>query len=321
MSGSLPIIDMATYRAGAPEAKGRLVEQIAAMSRALGFFYLVNHGIPDALLDGQLNWGRRFFDLPLEEKLAVDFRNLPVPRGYEPMALQTLQAGAQPDQKEAFSLGRELAPDHWLVREAAPFEGPNQWPPSRPGFDGGAFRAQMEAYRDAVIDLGRELCGLIAASLDLPEDYFVEALKEPNANVRLLHYPPQAEPTVSDDRFGAGAHTDWGFITILLQDDCGGLEIEVAGQGWLKAEPTPGALIVNLGDMVVRLTGGRYASNVHRVLTTAPGRDRYSVATFFNPHAFYTVACAPSCLSEPGRGEPVSFAEHINAKIRETYAA
>jgi len=320
MPTSLPIIDMATYRAGGAVAKAELVAQIASMSRSLGFFYLINHGVSDALVEQQLDWGRRFFDLPLEQKQAIDFRRLPVHRGYEPMAQQTLQAGAQPDQKEAFSLGRDLEPDHWLLRKGAPFEGPNQWPASAPGFDAAAFRTQMEGYRDAMIGLGRELCDLIALSLDLPEDYFAEALSEPNASVRLLHYPPQTSAAAAD-RFGCGAHTDWGFITILLQDDCGGLEIEVAGEDWLKATPIPGALIVNLGDMVVRLTGGRYASNVHRVLNTAPGRDRYSVATFFSPHAFYTVECVPTCASEPGRLEPISFADHINAMIQATYAA
>ena len=320
MSAALPIIDMATYRAGAADARTALVAQIAMMSRSLGFFYLINHGVSDALLERQLDWSRKFFDLPIQQKQAIDFRRMPVRRGYEPMAQQTLQAGAQPDQKEAFSLGRELEPDHWLLRKAAPFEGPNQWPSGAAGFDAAAFRAQMEAYRDAMVGLGRELCDLLAVSLDLPEDYFAEALSEPNASVRLLHYPPQ-ESAAAPDRFGCGAHTDWGFITILLQDDCGGLEIAVDGEDWLRATPIPGALIVNLGDMVVRLTGGRYASSVHRVLNTAPGRDRYSVATFFNPHAFYTVDCVPSCLGEPGRRAPVSFADHINAKIQSSYAA
>jgi isopenicillin N synthase-like dioxygenase len=316
---ALPIIDIGAYRADAPQAKAALLQQIADRSRALGFFYLVGHGLPDALLAGQLDWSRRFFDLPLEEKLKVDFRNLPVRRGYEPMALQTLQAGAQPDQKEAFSLGRELGPDHWLTRQAAPFEGPNQWPQSLAGFDADAFRAQMEAYRDAMVGLGREICALLAASLDLPEDYFAEALAEPNANVRLLHYPPRMAD-LDAGRLGCGAHTDWGFLTILLQDDCGGLEIET-GDGWLKASPVPGALIVNLGDMVVRLTAGRYASNVHRVLNTAPGRDRYSVATFFNPHALYTVECAPTCAPGDGKPDPITFADHIHEMVRKTYAA
>jgi len=317
---TLPIIDMATYRADRPEAKQALIAEIAAKSTRLGFFYLVNHGIADALLAGQLEWGRRFFRLPMSQKQALDFRNSPVRRGFEPMALQTLQAGAQPDQKEAFSFGRELGPDHWLSRQAAPFEGPNQWPGSALDFDAAGFRAQMEAYRDAMIGLGREICGLLAASLDLSDDYFAEALAEPNAAVRVLHYPPRNADAAAD-RFGAGAHTDWGFITILLQDDCGGLEIETADGGWLKAAPVPGALIINLGDMVVRLTGGRYASNIHRVLNTEPGRDRYSVATFFNPHAFYTVECVPTCTPLPGQSQPITFADHINAMIEKTYAA
>ena len=319
MTSPLPIIDMATYRAGAPEAKARLVQEIAAVSRELGFFYLVNHGVPEALLADQLAWGRRFFDLPPEDKLAVDLRRSPVRRGYEPMALQTLQAGMAPDQKEAFGLGRELAPDHWLMRQAAPFEGPNQWPASDALFDGEGFRVQMETYREAMTDLGRELAGLLAASLELPEDYFADALVDPSVNVRLLHYPPQP-PQVPADRLGCGAHTDWGLLTILLQDDCGGLEIEMAHDQWLRATPVPGALIVNLGDMVVRLTAGRYASNVHRVINTQPERHRYSVATFFNPHALYVVECAPTCVPDQGAPQPITFGDHINAMIRKTYA-
>ena len=311
---ALPIIDMAAYRAGAAEAKAALVAEIAEKSRTLGFFYLVNHGLPAALLEGQLAWGRSFFARPLAEKLAVDFRNLPVRRGYEPVAVQTLQAGAEPDQKELFGYGREPNP-----AAPSPFEGPNQWPAAAPGFDAAGFRAQMEAYREAMVGLGREICGLIAASLDLPETYFAAALAEPSANVRVLHYPPRDQPE-RPGRLGCGAHTDWGFITLLLQDDCGGLEIEAEGR-WLRAEPLPGALIVNLGDMVVRLTGGRYASNVHRVLTTAPGRDRYSVATFFNPPADYVVACVPTCVPAAGPPEPVTFADHINAMVAKTYAA
>jgi isopenicillin N synthase-like dioxygenase len=312
----LPIIDMATYRAGAPEAKARLVAEIAAVSRELGFFYLVNHGVPDGLLVAQLDWGRRFFDRPLADKLAVDLRHSPVRRGYEPMALQTLQAGMAPDQKEAFGLGREPVDG---VVSAASFEGPNQWPAAGEGFDPAAFRTQMEAYRDTMTDLGRELCGLLAASLDLPEAYFEQALIDPSVNVRLLHYPPQP-PRTPKDRLGCGAHTDWGLITILLQDDCGGLEIETGHDQWLRAAPVPGALIVNLGDMVVRLTAGRYASNVHRVINARPERHRYSVATFFNPHAAYVVDCAPTCVPETGASEPVTFGDHINEMIRKTYA-
>jgi len=308
---ALPIIDMATYRAGEPDAKGRLIAEIADKSRRLGFFYLVNHGVPQSLLADQLHWCRLFFALPDADKAALDFRNLPVRRGYEPMALQTLQPGMPPDQKEGFTTGREPEASD----PPSPFEGPNQWPAGRPGFDAAAFRRQTEAYREAMTSLGQDLCGLFAASLELPEDYFAEALARPSVVVRQLRYPPQP----GTDRLGCGAHTDWGLITILLQDDCGGLEIETQGR-WIEASPTPGALIINLGDMVVRLTAGRYASNSHRVLNKAPERDRYSVATFFNPHAFYVVDCVPSCRPPSGQPAPITFADHIRAMVEKTYA-
>ena len=312
---ALPIVDMATYRAGEPDAKARLIKEIADKSRRLGFFYLVNHGVSEALLAEQLAWSRRFFDLPHADKAALDFRNLPVRRGYEPMAMQTLEAGMPPDQKEGFTVGREPEPSD----PSSPFEGPNQWPASRPGFDASAFRRQMEAYRQAMTALGQDLCGLFAASLDLPEDYFTEALSRPSVVVRLLRYPAQPAGA-SSGRLGAGAHTDWGLITILLQDDCGGLEIETEGR-WIEAAPVPGALIINLGDMVVRLTGGRYASNLHRVLNQAANRDRHSVATFFNPHAFYLVDCVPTCVPPAGKPDPITFADHIQAMVEKTYAA
>jgi isopenicillin N synthase-like dioxygenase len=312
---ALPIIDMATYRAGDPKARARLIADIADNSRRLGFFYLINHGVPDTLLTAQLDWSRRFFDLPDAEKAALDFRNLPVRRGYEPIAQQTLQAGMQPDQKESFSIGRDPAASD----APSPFEGPNQWPPARPGFDAPAFRRQMETYRQAMTDLGRELSRLFAASLDLPEDFFAEALAQPSVVARMLHYPPRAADA-PPDRLGCGAHTDWGLITILLQDDCGGLEIETDGGSWLHASPVPGALIINLGDMVVRLTAGRYASNLHRVLNTSPDRDRYSVATFFNPHAHYVVDCVPTCRAPGRKPESITFADHIQAMVEKTYA-
>ncbi len=317
---SLPIIDMAAYRAGGREARSAIVAEIAAKSRALGFFYLIHHGLPDTLLDGQLAWARQFFALPIEEKAALDFRKPAVRRGYEPFALQTLQAGAPPDQKEAFSFGSEPSAGEPGGGAPSPFEGPNQWPGDQPGFDGAGFRVQMEAYRQAMIGLGREICALIAASLGLPDDYFAAALAAPSADVRLLHYPPRPADAAKG-LLGAGAHTDWGLITLLLQDDCGGLEIETPS-GWLKAAPIPGAFIVNLGDMVVRLTAGRYASNVHRVLNTAQGRDRYSVATFFNPNAQYVVACAPTFRPDHGPPPaPITFADHIHDMVRRTYAA
>lgn len=310
---SLPIIDLADS-AASPERHAATVDLIARNARDLGFFYVVGHGIPAALVDGQLAWAERFFALPDAAKQAIDFRNLPVPRGFEPMALQTLQAGMQPDQKEAFAYGRDPT-----AKPGAAFEGPNQWPAPAAAFDAAAFRTQMEAYRDAVHGLGLRLTSLLGKAMGLAPDHFGDAMADPSIMVRLLHYPPQPAGTPAD-RLGCGAHTDWGLITILLQDDCGGLEIETPG-GWISATPVPGAMIVNLGDIVERMTGGGLASNVHRVLNRTPERHRYSVATFFNPPGYYEVAAIPAFFADGTMPPSIRFSDHIQAKIAATYAS
>jgi isopenicillin N synthase-like dioxygenase len=280
------------------------VAQIAASSRELGFFYVVNHGVPADLVKGQLDWAEDFFALSDDAKAQIDIRRMTIPRGYEPVALQRLQDGAQPDQKEAFSFNREAL-------------GANQWPAPAPSFDAAAFRRHMETYRDAMEGLGSRICGLLAEALGLATNHFAEALDDPSVQVRLLHYPPQPSAAPAD-RLGCGAHTDWGLITILLQDDCGGLEIE-AGDAWLQATPVEGAFIVNLGDMVVRMTSGGFASNVHRVINRAPIRHRYSVATFFNPPGDYVVETLPG-FAAAAETPPIRFNDHIRAMEAKTYA-
>ena len=236
-------------------------------------------------------------------------------RGYEPIAAQALDAGSPPDLKESYATGRELDPGHWLLRERVPFEGSNLWPE---GLEG--FREQVEAYRAEMMRLGRTLADLLALSLDLPADHFAPGLDEPSVTVRMLRYPPHpADAGVN--QLGSGAHTDWGFLTLLLQDDRGGLEVLNGAGEWIRAEPMAGAFIVNLGDMVPRLTGGLYHSNLHRVLNNRSGADRYSVATFYNPHAAYAFQTAPDCL-QPGEAAPppVSFAAHIYEMFERTRA-
>ena len=308
----IPVIDLA--RMGDPAARKALAWEVHKAARQEGFFYIVNHGVPPKLMAGQLEAARRFFALSLEAKLAVHHARSTNRRGYDPMAMQTLDAGSPPDLKESFVTGREVEPDHWFVREAMPFEGENLWPQDLEG-----FREQVSAYTEAMTHLGRELTALLAQSLDLAPDYFADGVDEPSCTVRLLHYPPHPADAAFN-QLGSGAHTDWGLLTLLLQDSCGGLEV-LNGEGeWIRADPMEGALVVNLGDMAQRLTGGLYHSNLHRVLNTVSGADRYSVATFFNPHARYVFQTAPTCVKP---GEPaaprVSFGEHIQQMIEKTY--
>ncbi|WP_339561295.1 2OG-Fe(II) oxygenase family protein, partial [Pseudomonas sp. EA_65y_Pfl1_P113] len=169
--------------------------------------------------------------------------------------------------------------------------GANQWPSQPAG-----FREQYEAYVEEMFRVGRHLMGLLALSLDLPEDYFAKGLEEPLFNSRLLRYAPQPADAAFN-QIGAGAHTDWGMITILLQDNIGGLEVENAAGEWISAPPIPGAFIINLGEMVRILSNGLYHANMHRVLNNQSGVDRFSVPTFFDPGYFYEVSCAPTLLA------------------------
>jgi isopenicillin N synthase-like dioxygenase len=310
----VPVIDLTGSFCDNQTKRSAVALAVREVARDIGFFYIKGHRVPDALMHDQLEWARRFFSLPTEAKMAIDIRKSTIMRGYEPMALQTLDQGSPPDLKESLQLGRHLAPEHPVVRRLTPFEGPNQWPRDLPGFP-----EQMTRYMDAMIALGRHLATCIALSLDLREDYFAPGLEEPGRNIRLLRYPPQT--AIRNNQLGCGAHTDWGFITILLQSGVGGLEVCNTSGEWIIAPPLPGCFVVNLGDLIPRLTNGLYRSTPHRVLNNVSGRDRYSVPTFFNPDYSYRFHCVPTCRADetsPDAG--CTFGEHVEEMVYRTYA-
>ena len=228
------------------------------------------------------------------------------------MALQTLDEGSKPDIKEGFYASIDGSQSY--VTNGA-YDSLNQWPKSYP-----EMRVQVEAYIQAMTGLGKHLLGMLALSLELPENYFAEGVERPMITNRLLHYPPQ--PRVGDgNQIGAGAHTDWGMITMLLQDDVGGLEVRNADGEWIRAPHIPNTFIINLGDMVPVLTRGIYRSNMHRVLNLNPERHRYSVPTFFDPNFFYRITPPdglPADESLPAASRTVG--EHMAAMMEKTYA-
>jgi isopenicillin N synthase-like dioxygenase len=192
--------------------------------------------------------------------------------------------------------------------------GPNQWPRGLP-----AFRAVMQDYFAAMLDLSVRLMRAVALSLDLAEDHFAAFCSDPVALLRLLHYPQQRTNGLPGEK-GCGAHTDWGAITVLLQDDAGGLQINDPIHGWLHAPPLPGAFVVNIGDLITRWTNDRYHSTKHRVINLS-GRDRYSVPFFFDGNPDYIVSCLPGCsdTDNPARYRPTTVAEHTDVMHRATF--
>lgn len=324
---AVPVIDMSPsfgFAGGdAPEdACASIAWDIHKACRDTGFFYVTGHGVPAALVAGQFDWARRFFALPLPAKMALHMSHSPTFAGYEPVAGQTLDADSPPDLKEGYYYSADLPDDDPYLRDRIRGYGGNLWPADVPGFDAAAFTAQMRAYYAALRGLGDRLLRLLARSLGLPAGFFAPMYRRPQAVVRLLHYPPHPAAAHAN-QLGAGAHTDWGGITLLAQDDAGGLEVMNMAGDWIVAPPLPDTFVVNLGDLVQRWSNDRYRSNMHRVLNQggAGGRDRYSVPFFYTPDHHARIECLPGCsdVGDPPHYPPCTAGEHMTEMFNRTY--
>lgn len=294
--------------------------QIRNACRETGFFYVAGHRIAQALIDAQFEFARRFFALPAEQKLALHMRQSASTAGYEAIGGQILDSQdatapkAPPDLKESFYIAMELPAEHpWAQKKIRGF-GHNQWP------DLAGFKQQMLAYQAAVRALGDRVLAMIALSLELPEDFFAPYYDWPGTTLRLLRYPPHPHAALAN-QLGAGAHTDWGGVTLLAQDGLGGLEVRNVEGEWIQARPIPGTLVVNLGDLMQRWTNGVYRSNMHRVKNNSSTRDRYSIPFFYSPRPDARIECMPTCTdaAHPPKYPPCTAAEHTYEMFRRSY--
>jgi isopenicillin N synthase-like dioxygenase len=318
---SIPVVDFAGGFSPRLEDRKSVAWEIHKACRETGFFYVANHRVPRALVDAQFEYARRFFALPPETKLALHMTKSPSAAGYEPIGGQILDSQddsaekAPPDLKESFYCAMELPDDHpWARRRIRSF-GHNQWPDGLRG-----FKEQMLAYHAAMRQLGDRVLAMLALSLDLPEDHFAPFYGMPGTMLRLLRYPPHSHAAVAN-QLGAGAHTDWGGITLLAQDDLGGLEVRNVDGEWIQAIPVPGTFVINLGDLMQRWTNGIYHSNMHRVKNNSANRDRYSIPFFYSPGPDSRIECLPTCTDaeHPPRFLPCTASEHISEMFSRSY--
>ncbi len=313
---AIPVIDVSPLAAG--EGRRECAARIGEACRHVGFFYVVNHGIDEALRGEVFAVARELFALPLEEKMAVAMKRSPWFRGYLPLGGETTDPAVGADPKEGFDISLELPPSDLAAAPFAHLRGPNQWP-ARPA----RLRPVLNAYYEALCGLGRRLSLAFALALELPEDFFASRLDHPTAILRLLHYPPRpalpSEAPFPD--VGCGAHSDYGYLTILAQDQVGGLQVQNSSGKWIDAVPMPGAFVCNIGELMARWTNDLFRATQHRVLTRHAG-SRYSLPFFFHPNPEVLVDCLPGC-KEPDalpRYQPIQSGAYVESRLREGYA-
>ncbi len=281
---AVPVVDLGALVAGGPGAIEGVAREVDTACRDVGFFSVVHHGVDPGLCARVDGLARELFARPEAEKAAAAMAHGgPAWRGWFPLHGE-LTSGT-PDHKEGYYLGREVPADDPRVRAGIPLHGPNIWPAGPPELRE-RFRRTMLEYLDALEALGQRLTRVISVALGLDADELGGRwFHDPVILLRLFRYPPARS---GDPAYGVAEHTDYGFLTLLWQDESGGLEVRT-DDGWIGVPPDREAFVCNIGDMLDRLTGGCYRSTPHRVRPPSSTgaahdrRDRIAVPFFFDP--------------------------------------
>jgi len=304
----IPVLDLGPFLSGAP---GALEQAAGALRRALeevGFYFIRNHGVPQALIDATFAEAARFHAQPLDAKMKLKLNEHNI--GYLPMRGNTLrtsevQTNTRPNLNEAFFVKRDLPPDHPDVVANKRFRGANRWPEGLPG-----FRETVVNYCNRMERLALSLLPLYARALDLPADYFRHAFREPQYTLRMSHYPQQ--DVVEEGEFGLAPHVDTSFMTLLAQNEVPGLSIRTTDGRWIDAPAIPGTFIVNGGEMLRRWTNDRFLATPHRVINRS-GRERYAIPFFFDCTIDEPILPVPTCVGpdNPPKFTPTTYMEFM----------
>jgi len=330
----IPVIDIGAMFGSDAAAKLGVARAIRQASETVGFFYIRNHGVAERDLERTFELGRRFFDLPLAEKLAIHQRLSPHHAGYTPLLAENTNPANKGDLHESFDMVSQFAhqsaqaqqplrpgqpaQQHEAGRGASAAEGlskdVNLWPAALP-----ELKEHLNRYFAQVLQLGHRLFDVIALSLGLPEAYFEPYLTQPTAMLRINYYPPQ--PAQGDgSQIGIGAHTDYESFTILAQQP-GITALQVwNGREWIHAPPIPGAFIVNIADQMQRWTNDTFLSTRHRAINPT-GEPRLSIPFFLGVNYDTVISPLPGCVGadRPSKYPPVIAGEYVLQRLNETY--
>lgn len=303
---TLPTLDLSRFHS---QDRDAFVAELRHVLHAHGFFYLIGHGVAQALIDEVLAAAKRFFALPMEEKLKIEMIKSPHFRGYNRAGKERTRG--EQDWREQLdinteSVAAEIGPDtppwRWL-------QGPNQWPDALP-----ELKPILLAYQAEVTRIGIDILRAIAAALGQPADVFADIYEpQPSQLLKIIRYPGR---DVAETDQGVGAHKDGGFVTVLLQDKIPGLRVRTEAGDWVSAPPVPGTFVINTGELIELATNGFVRADIHDVVAPPPGVERFSVAFFLGsrPDATIPVIELPDDLRSNERGVSV---DPLNPIFRE----
>ena len=304
----VPTLDIRRY----DSARAGFVAELGAAYREFGFCCISGHGIEEALIARAYEAFRRFFALPTDVKMKYHVPGGGGARGYTAFGVETAKDSQYPDLKEFWHIGRELPRDSKYAAVMAP----NLWPG-----DVADFHAAGYALYQALDDLGARVLRALALHIGLPEHWFDDKIDQGNSILRPIHYPPITSADVPNVR--AGAHEDINFITLLVGASAAGLEVLTREGSWLPITTAGDAIVVNIGDMLQRLTNHVYPSTTHRVVNPqgdAARRPRYSVPFFLHPNPDFLIDVLPGCVdaAHPSRyPQPITAHGYLQERLRE----
>ena len=311
-TAAIPVIDISGAVDGT-DLQG-VADAIYAAATDHGFFYISGHGIPQGLMDQAFAVARDFFAQPSETKqtVAVDTYQ----RGWMAQGMSHLQGAATHDLKEVFFWGAETHADDPDILAGKPLVAVNKWPTDT--FP--RLQTELTPYYAALCQVAHRVMAAIAVSLDQKPDFFAACYQKPLARGQLVYYPPSTAADEAEHRFGVAPHTDFGVLTLLLQDNSGGLQVQAKSGDWIEAPPIPGTLVCNIGDLLARWSNNRFASTLHRVINRT-ANARYSIPVFFDPHTDTVVDPVDLGVSaDNSKYKPVTAGQHIAGRNKASFS-
>lgn len=308
---AIPLVDLDQYRQGNAEAKARFVQELGHAFHQYGFVGVVNHGIPVELVDRFYGEAKTFFSLPVEDKIQYEIAELAGQRGYTSFGREHAKQSDVADLKEFYQIGQDVPSDHPLKAEYPD----NVHVAETPDF----VNSGLRLYR-AFEESGGWLLRAIAEHLELESGYFDQWIEEGNSILRAIHYPPIIKEP--DTAIRAEQHEDINLITLLVGASAGGLQILNLDNEWLDVVPEGGEIVVNVGDMLQRLTNNYLISTTHRVVNPPRSewhKPRMSIPFFLHPKSAMDLSCLDFCVTEerPLAYEPITAGEYLDERLRE----